>query len=62
MQALDNAPVVAFSLLHYPKAGSLAAMTHLGWDRLPLTHTAGLRFWRLLGEGNMRGSGHCKAT
>ena len=54
MQASDNAPAVAFSLSHYPKAGSLAAMAHLGWDRLPLAHTAGLRFWRLLGVGKGR--------
>ena len=54
MQASDSFPVVAFSLAHYPKAGSLAAMAHLGWDRLPLAHMPGLRFWRLLGVGRGR--------
>ena len=50
----DNFPVVAFTLAHYPEAGSLAAMVHLGLDRWPLAHTSGLRFWRLFGVGKGR--------
>ena len=51
MQVVDDEPVVAFSLARYPKQVSIQAMAHLGLDRLPLTFTPGLRFWRLLGVG-----------
>jgi len=54
MRVPDNFPIAAFTLAHYPKAGSLAAMAHLGMDRWPLAHTSGLRFWRLFGVGKGR--------
>ena len=54
MQAADSEPIVAFILAHYPKQASLQAMAHLGLDRLPLTFTPGLRFFRLLGVGKGR--------
>ena len=47
----EHNPVVAFTLAHYPKRASLNALAHLGLDRWPLMHTAGLHFWRLLGVG-----------
>lgn len=55
MQVSDNFPVVAFTLAHYPKSRSLAAIVHLGLDRRPLARTPGLRFWRLFGVGKGRG-------
>jgi hypothetical protein len=54
MRVPDTFPIAAFTLAHYPKAGSLAAMAHLGMDRWPLAHTSGLRFWRLFGVGKGR--------
>ena len=54
MQMVDDEPIVAFTLAHYPKGASIKAMAHLGLDRLPLAVTAGLRFWRLLGVGKGR--------
>ncbi len=50
----ENEPIVSFTLAHYPKRGSIAALSHLGLDRLPLALTSGLRFWRLLGVGKGR--------
>lgn len=45
---------MAFTLAHYPKRARVGAMAHLALDRLPLTYTPGLRFWRLLGVGKGR--------
>ena len=54
MHVADDEPIVAFTLAHYPKQQSVFALAHLGLDRLPLAHTPGLRFWRLLGVGKGR--------
>ncbi len=50
MDTGENTPLVAFTLLRYPRA-SLSTLAYLGLDRLPLVRTPGLRFWRLLGVG-----------
>ena len=54
MHIAENEPIVAFTLARYPKRASLRALSHLGLDRLPLTFTHSLRFWRLLGVGKGR--------
>lgn len=54
MQTSEHEPIVAFTLARYPKRASIGALAHLGLDRRPLTHTPGLRFWRLLGVGKGR--------
>ncbi len=54
MQIAENEPIVAFTLAHYPKRESIAALSRLGLDRLPLSLTPDLRFWRLLGVGKGR--------
>ncbi len=54
MDRYEHEPVVAFTLAHYPQQYSLAGLAHLGLDRLPLSQTQGLRFWRLLGVGKGR--------
>jgi len=54
MQIAEHEPIVAFTLARYPKRASSVALAHLGLDRWPLSHTPGLRFWRLLGVGKGR--------
>ena len=50
----EKHPIVAFTLARYPGSASIAALSHLGIDRLPLSRMPGLRFWRLLGVGQGR--------
>jgi heme-degrading monooxygenase HmoA len=54
MQALENEPIVAFTLAHYPASAGLFALPYLAFDRLSLAGTPGLRFYRLLGVGKGR--------
>lgn len=54
MYIAEQEPIVAFTLARYPKRVSILELAHLGLDRWPLVHTAGLRFWRLLGVGKGR--------
>ncbi len=51
MQALENEPIVAFMLAHYPSNAGLFALPFLAFDRLSLDYMPGLRFYRLLGVG-----------
>jgi heme-degrading monooxygenase HmoA len=51
MLALENEPIVAFTLAHYPARAGLFALPYLAFDRLSLGSTPGLRFYRLLGVG-----------
>ena len=51
MDIQPNEPVVAFTLARYPKRASFSQFARLGLDRLPLSFTHGLRFWRLFGVG-----------
>ena len=46
-----NEPIVSFTLARYPKHASISQLAHLGLDRLSLSLTHGLHFWRLLGVG-----------
>ena len=59
MYIQQNEPIVAFTLARYPKRASIAELTHLGLDRLPLAFAHGLRFWKLLGVGRGLWEVHC---
>ncbi len=54
MYIAEQEPIIAFTLARYPRHISVREFAHLGLDRWPLAHTAGLRFWRLLGVGKGR--------
>ena len=53
----EQESIVAFTLARYPVQVSALELAHLGLDRWSLEHTAGLRFWRLLGVGKGRAFG-----
>ena len=54
MQSDGNGPIVAFTLARYSGRASVHALSHLVFDRFPLTFTPGLHFWRSLGVGQGR--------
>ncbi len=54
LHVAEHDPVVAFMLARYPQRASIQTLFYLGFDRLALTSTPGLRFWRLLGVGQGR--------
>ncbi len=54
MHVEEHEPIVAFMLARHPAQAGIQTLFYLGFDRLTLARTPGLRFWRLLGVGQGR--------